>query len=824
MRRRRRLLITKREHETYSSPHLAAPRTKNAFCWGAGAGVMMLDYDPDPGADPLAPDALVAALREAVPALADSEMLWFPSASSCLYAGEHEIHGVRGQRLYLMVASARDIPRAGKALEQRLWLAGFGRIALSASGSMLLRTLVDTSVWSPERLDFAGGAQCGPGLEQRRGRPVLFPGIEQVVNTELALPDVSKKQKRAYDQEVASAKYAAGADATTIRDAWVEARIVDMVPQSKQNDETVMEAARAQLMLAAEGGVLSGDFRIHVLVRGKSETVTVKQLLENRSKYEHARCLDPIEPDYNGRAITGILYLQQARPVIFSFAHGPHTYQLGRAQRFLELEAGNTSGGVDATLSLLRESPDHYDFGDELAIVAHGQHASLNKASLAYELGSVFQYIGFNSQGEAKKVDPPRDLVAQLLSIGSWGRRLRPLKGVITAPTIRHDGSLLAEPGYDRETELYLDPNGEVMPEINPSPSLDEAQIALGVLFDPFITFPFVSPEAAGAHLAALITAVIRPTLATAPGFAYDAPVQGSGKTLLAQCVGALAAGAPPPLYPHVSGNDDAEIRKRLFAALRSSPRALIWDNVLGHLDSAAMAALLTSESLTDRILGESVTSTVPNKALLILTGNNISFAGDMPRRVLVCRIDPETDRPFSREFKLNPLEHVLANRLEMAAAACTLVRAALVSDVRGPGRLASFENWDALVRQTVIFSDRVLRPGKFGDPMSLVEEAQNNDIEQEMLYALLLALRARYLSQWFTVKSIADDTPSAHTPIGRALMDIGGEHALKSTSGIGRLLKYRTGRITNRLRLVSAGGSNALKYKVEEVGGEGAG
>jgi hypothetical protein len=218
------------------------------------------------------------------------------------------------------------------------------------------------------------------------------------------------------------------------------------------------------------------------------------------------------------------------------------------------------------------------------------------------------------------------------------------------------------------------------------------------------------------------------------------------------------------------------------------------------------------------------VPDNVPNKALLILTGNNISFAGDMPRRVLVCRIDPETDRPFSREFELKPLEHVLSNRLEMAAAACTLVRAALISDVRGAGRLASFENWDTLVRQTVIFADQVLRPGKFGDPMSLVEAAQNNDIQKELLFALLSALHASYPDQWFTARSIADDNSIVPTPVGRALMDLGGEDALKSPIGIGRLLKYRNGQIVHQLRLIAAFGSQAHKYKVEDMSGKSGG
>jgi putative DNA primase/helicase len=53
------------------------------------------------------------------------------------------------------------------------------------------------------------------------------------------------------------------------------------------------------------------------------------------------------------------------------------------------------------------------------------------------------------------RIDPPMPVVHLLLSReGEW--RFPLLRGVITTPTIRSDGSLLIEPGYDAPTGLLL--------------------------------------------------------------------------------------------------------------------------------------------------------------------------------------------------------------------------------------------------------------------------------------------------------------------------------------------------------------------------------
>lgn len=151
-------------------------RDREHFRWPDGPGVLMIDYDPEKGKPPLSREELLDAFYVTWPELRRHPHVWSASASSGIYRKDtgEELRGVLGQRIYVFVRDAKDIPRAGAALFDRLWLHGFGRYDLSKSGSLLERSLADASVWQPERLDFAGGAQCGEGLEQRRPAPMVL--------------------------------------------------------------------------------------------------------------------------------------------------------------------------------------------------------------------------------------------------------------------------------------------------------------------------------------------------------------------------------------------------------------------------------------------------------------------------------------------------------------------------------------------------------------------------------------------------------------------------------------------------------------------------
>lgn len=820
-------VLSRRRMALDCHPGNGITRTRDAFDWPDGPGIMMLDHDS--GETALDREALVALLRAAAPGLRDAAMLWWPSASSHIFdtATGEDLTALRGQRLYLMVREARDIPRAGAALIDRLWALGHGRIVPSVSGSALERTIFDASVWQPERLDFAAGAVSEAGLEQRRGQPTILAGGMAVVDTQAVLADDAEIRQRAKAARL-QARKAAGEVLAAARDAYIERRIDDVLSEDERGDPDLRSSARTTLRRAIDLDLLDSAFPIDVeIAPGHTETVTVGRILDDRVSFHGCLTHDPLEPGYDGGRITGKLFLMDARPTLHSFAHGGRTFRLSRSLHRIEIVRGQLRAATDDVLEVLRHDPLIFDHGGQIVVVERGKMISLDEHALAHHFGGLVQFWGLRRSGTAEvptDLDPPPRIVRQILSLGVR-RRLRALNAIVTAATMRPGGILVDQPGFDPETGLLLDAGGAVFPSIPHTPDVETVSGALGQLMLPFADFPFVDSHARGALLAALLTAIVRPTLPTAPAFAIDAPVQGSGKTLLASCIAALATGASPEIWPHTAGRDDEEVRKRLFAALRGGANALVWDNVTGVLDSAALAGAITAPILSDRILGRSESLAIPNRALLILTGNNLCPAGDLPRRLITARIDPGSDAPFAREFALDPLDYVLDHRLELVAAALTILRGryAAMSE-RAPGRMASFELWDDVVRQTVAWVGRVVAPGLYGDPLDLVRRAQRDDPEQECLFALLESLADVFPDMWFTARDVVQRVPSGGiggpgmgdaNALAEAISDIAGERALSSSKSLGRVLKFRIGRVVLGRRLLSRRPRNVLEFRV---------
>lgn len=792
-------------HQAKGSPPDAITRTRDHFTWPSGPGVWLLDYDPREGSQTLSREDLLAALIQAAPSLGEAGKVWWVSSSSFIFNGDTQVNGLKGQRVYVGLRDATDIPRAGKALYERLWLAGHGYYAISKAGSLLERCLVDASVWQPERLDFAAGAQCLPPLRQDRGTPVVFDG--PLLDTRAALPDLALAERAELDALRAKARKEIRSEREAVQRAYIESRAAEMADPA---DEEAFAQARRTLERALEHSVLCGDF--HILL-ASGETVTVGDLMDDPRKYHAINCRDPLEPDYQNGKVCARIYLYGGRPTIHSFAHGGQTFRLIRQPRRIELVRGRTHDAVEATKDFMRDHADFYRYGDALATVTAGTIKVLNPDSLSHMLGGRLQYWQWRKAGDnlyEADEDPPMRLVRQLLEMPG---DLKRVDAVLTAPVILPNGRLLSPPGYDTESRLFLNHLDPL--SVPDNPSIEQARKSLAVLMRPFERFPFATPLDRAALLAALLTAIERPALPTAPAFGFDAPVQGSGKTLLASCVGALATGGPVAVKPHTAGRDDEETRKRILTSMMAGDRVLLWDNVLGIFDSASLAGMLTSQTFSDRVLGQSAQQTFQNRLLVLLTGNNLCLAGDMPRRVIRCRIDPQTDQPFAREFDLDPLEWVLAHRMEMVTEGLTLINAWLTRDMlsiegRAPGRMASFEVWDDLIRQTVAWVNRVVAPGEYGDVMELVLDAQNEDPEQQVLLALLDALHGAFGGRYFTAKEVIDHCRGFDSEqLAEALRDVSRGGELPNTVSLGRILNNRKDRIVHGLVLRRVSGNN---------------
>lgn len=803
-------LVTEERWIALGRPDNPLPRTNATFSWPAGPGILMLDYDPPSAVDAvLGRTELLEALYAACPSLREVDIVWWPSSSSHIFKGDQDLTGLRGQRFYVAVQDAADIERAGRDLMDRLWALGFGRFDVSSSGALLERSLFDRNVWQPSRIDFAAGADCGAGLRQERGLPLrIGPNNNRLLDTQNAILSLNPEETQRARENKTRCKAAVDENAKRIRADWRTERVRAV----RQSDPTLTQAAaEAAVTRAIEQQVLEGPWLITVeIASGNLVDVSVAEILARPEQYDGKLTLDPIEPTYDGARLVGKLFLSNGKPNLYSFAHGGCNYRLRVSIPEIQLIQGRTIVAADKLLDVLRDTSDLFDFGDDLVHVGKGGRTHLlDEYGLRYTVGGIVQfYRDVNGPGGViykSLQDPPVAICKQISALGSL-RRLKPLVGVLTAPTLRPNGTLLTTPGYDATTRLYLDMN-EALWRVPNEPTPTEAKSALEVLWTPFTDFPFTSPVAKAVHLAALLTTAVRMTLDASPAFAYDAPTHGSGKTLLARCIGVLAQGTEPSVWPHTAHKDDEETRKRIFTALRGGARSLIWDNVVGAFDSPALASSLTSPLFSDRVLGKSVAPTVPNRMLLVITGNNLLLQGEMPRRVLTCRIDPQVERPFARKFALDPYSYCRDNRQQMVAAALTLIRAGLLhgKDLPRQGRLASFEQWDDWVRVAVLYAN-TLRP-EFGDVMESIVSQQAVDPDREALGDLLCAWHEALGDNAVTVPTLLT---KLNSPIDATLAKLreavtslfGREIKDINTKSLGKALGYRKDRIVDGRRL----------------------
>ncbi len=324
--------------------------------------------------------------------------------------------------------------------------------------------------------------------------------------------------------------------------------------------------------------------------------------------------------------------------------------------------------------------------------------------------------------------DPPVKVARTILARdGEW--RFRRLAGVITAPTMRPDGSILSQPGYDPATKLLL-LNPPPLPPIPAQPDRTDALRSLDILSELLTEFPFVDEASHSVALSALITPVVRGALQVAPLHATTAPVAGSGKSFIIDIASAIATGERAPAL--AAGRDEEETEKRLVSALIGGQVIVSIDNVNGELGGDLLCQMIERPIVSVRPLGVSKLLKLESKATVYATGNNIHLVGDMVRRVVLCALDPNLERPELRRFDQNPYDMVVGNRGRYIAAALTICRAYVCAGCPGQSpALASFEDWSRVVRSALVWLNQA-------DPIKTMEAARADDPVISNLTALM--------------------------------------------------------------------------------------
>jgi putative DNA primase/helicase len=330
-------------------------------------------------------------------------------------------------------------------------------------------------------------------------------------------------------------------------------------------------------------------------------------------------------------------------------------------------------------------------------------------------------------------VDPPHDVAKIILARdGDWS--FPRLSGVITTPRLRPDGSILSEPGYDSAIGLLL-LAAPSMPAIQERPRRETALEALALLDELLNEFPFVSDADRSVALSALMTPVARGALQVAPLHAVTAPEAGTGKSYVMDIASTIATGEIAPVI--AAGRTEEETEKRLSAELMTGQPIVSIDNLNGDLGGDFVCQAIERPLIKPRILGRSENKRIENTVTLFGNGNNMKLVGDVVRRVILCSLDANMERPELRHFRGDPVATVLANRGRYIAAVLTIVRGYLAAGCPKPcASFASFDDWSRLIRSPLVWLGRA-------DPVVTTEVARADDPVRNNLRAIVAAWQA---------------------------------------------------------------------------------
>ena len=431
--------------------------------------------------------------------------------------------------------------------------------------------------------------------------------------------------------------------------------------------------------------------------------------------------------------------------------------------------------------------------------------ARLRKLTVDGIIDRLSRHADFQRFDERKKIwvsiDPP-ERVAKIILAREGAGKFPQIAGVITTPTLRSDGSILTEPGYDASTRLCLalDPQF-TMPLIPAAPTHAEALDALALLGDLLSGFPFLSPVDRAVALSGIMTAVLRGAVSVAPMQVFRAHTPGTGKSLLVDVAATIATGRRCPVI--AAGKSEEETEKRLGALLRDGVSVISIDNVSDELGGDALAQMTERPLVRTRILGKSEAPEFECKAAIFATGNNLVLVGDMVRRAVVCTLDTGVERPELREFEFDPIDRVLQNRGAYVAACLTIARAYRVAGAPKVCRpLGSYGEWSDLVRAPLIWFGEA-------DPVDSMETAREEDPELSAIRELFGQLPDHFGErEWTTAELVktACDKPYAaqftHPELRELLLRVAGEGGKVSGKRLGKFLSKISGRVVGGVRL----------------------
>lgn len=482
----------------------------------------------------------------------------------------------------------------------------------------------------------------------------------------------------------------------------------------------------------------------------------------------------------------------------------------------IRIVEGELTSMVEASQVVLAQTGEYFQLGGLIVKVSIDTVTggvllqTQNDADLTLGLAGLVDFERPVKEGEWQRCNPPPNLVRLLVQAQAY-KHLPHIKGIARQPCLDDGGELILTAGFHEQSRLYcaFDPDHYRLPE----PTEANARAALARLENLIREFRFATPRDRATALCAFFTAVLRPCLGRAPAFHYRAPSPGSGKSLLSDVTARFAGPGHPAKvsYPRT----EEEATKVILASLIQAPAVLDFDDMTVDWRAwGAVNRLLTSATMTDRILGASKMASVSTDTLVLGSGNNTGPTGDLCRRVLVIDLDTRDESPATIKYEGDPLSAIEADR-ESYVADVLLIVSAWIAAGRPKEDLSPIATyggrWSDYCRQTLVWLG-------LEDPATGFIEQLREDPDLIMLGLLLEAWHESIGERPTTLRALLHD---AEGPLLEAIESLPFvEGGPVNRTKFGYYLKRNANRPVRGFRLEKVPHSERTAWRVVQVAG----
>lgn len=484
-----------------------------------------------------------------------------------------------------------------------------------------------------------------------------------------------------------------------------------------------------------------------------------------------------------------------------------------RHKSVIRVMAGELGKVVEAAEAVLAETGEYFQAGGLIVslLLRHEtgdvSMVPANEQTLTLKLSQLADWEKFDGRsGGYVRCDPSPRHVSMLFKSQKLNR-LPVLKGIARQPYFTDGRKLITTPGYDSDSQIYgvFNSTKFAMPE----PTLEAAKDALDTLSSLQSEFKYVSESDRSVALSGFLTATVRPALPVSPAYHNRAPGISSGKSYLSELTGQFAGPGKNTKVSYPKTSEEAS--KVILSTLLEAPAVIEFDDMdCDWLPHGVINRVLTSEQISERILGVSRVATVNTKVLFLGSGNNVGPIRDTTRRVLTVHLDTKCETPAAIQYRHSPVEEMRNNREKYVTAALTIVQAYFHSDkkvVDAPS-VASYGVWSEFCRHPLIWLG-------LPDPGLAFLEQIKQDPDKEILGNLLKEWWKSFGDKPTTVRKAVAETASNNALLDAVLEFPVGQGDLINRSKLGWILKKNANRIVGDMHFEAAEADGRLAWRV---------